>query len=104
LEQIIKDLIGSLKGAMNESINDGGQIASSAIAMAVERSHDLRMNPLITVIMLKYLAEVNVQLLFEQSVEDLDFIPREMHEKQLENLEKMIKAICQDKTHRVTIG
>lgn len=104
MESIIRDMISSLKGVMNESINDGGQIASSAIAMAVERSHDLKMNPLITVIMLKYLAEVNVQLLFEQSVEDMKFLPREMHEEQLKSLEKMIKAICQDKTHRVTIG
>ncbi len=104
MEQMINDLIGSLKGVMDESINDGGQIASSAIAMAVERSHDLRMNPLITVIMLKYLAEINVKLLFEQSVKDMKFIPREMHEKQLRNLERLIKGICEGRTKQVTIG
>ncbi len=93
MEQGIEKLIKTLLGTMDEHINDSGQIASSAIAMAVERSRDLKMHPIMTLIMVKGLAEVNIELLFSEIVEDMDFIPREHHEAQLKNLEKMIKGI-----------
>lgn len=104
MEQRIGELIKDLLGAMDEHINDSGQIASSAISMSVNRSRDLKMNPIMTLLMVKGLAEVNIELLFSEIVEDMDFIPREYHEKQLENLEILIKGICKDKTHKITIG
>ena len=104
MEQVTRDMIKNLMKIMDESMNDSGQIASSAISMAVDRSHDLKINPLITIIMLKYLVELNINLLFEEIVEKLDFIPRESHEKQLKKLEELIGEICRDKTHKVTIG
>ena len=104
MEQITENLFKELMVAMDESMNDSGQIASSAISMAVNRSRDLKMHPIMTLIMVKGLAEVNIELMFEQTVKNMAFIPREFHEKQLKNLEELIGEICRDKTHKVTIG
>ncbi len=104
MEQVTENLIKDLMGTIDEHINDSGQIASSAITMAVDRSRDLKMNPIMTLIMVKGLAEVNISLLFEDTVKKLDFIPRKHHEEQLKNLEELIGEICRNKTHKVTIG
>lgn len=103
MDEGIEKLTKTLMGVMDEHINDSGVIASSAISMAIERSRDLEMHPIMTLIMLKGLAEVNIELLFEQTVKNIDFIPREFHEEQLKTLEKLIAKICRDKTHKVTI-
>ena len=104
MEQITENLFKELMAAMDESINDSGQIASSAISLAVERSHDLKINPLITIIMLKYLADLNINLMFEETVKKLDSMPRKFHEEQLKVVTKLIKGVCEGKTHKVTIG
>lgn len=103
MEQIMEKMVEVMLKDMDEKLNDSGRIASSAIALAVNRAHDLKINPIMTMVMLKYLVELNIELLLEETIKDKSHFSREFHERQLKTLKEMIEKACKNKTHTMTL-
>ena len=88
---------------LSESLRDAGVIASSAITLAVERSHDLSMNPVVALVVLRMLCEKNIVKLNEEMAKTSG-IPLEIHKFATEEITEIAEKFLSNKVREVTIG
>ena len=114
LKRLVDLIIGSTSmgpnfdDAAEEVMRDSTNLASSAVSWAAERACDLEMNPMVTLMALKYLVQINIDLQSEEIWENLSkqhpTVKKEVHDATIENMEKQIKAVLMTaKTRKITI-
>ena len=89
------NILDEVSKLVRESMMDAGVIASSAIRLTANRSHELGMNPIITLMLLRELCTANIESKFEELLVDpkLQLMGKLMGRDSKKEMEEVMKLM-----------